>query len=80
MTFTNLTFTHSHGVESKILSERLEKNTRLLELLPFAKQQKKLGNIAKPELSDHIEQEIFLAFHEGGCLLLHEMRAESYCL
>ena len=28
-------------------------------------------------LSDHIQQDIFLAFHAGGCLLLHESSAES---
>ena len=26
----------------------------------------------KPVLSDHIKQDIFLAFQTGGCLLLHE--------
>ena len=26
----------------------------------------------KPALSDHIKQEIILALHAGGCLLLHE--------
>ena len=31
----------------------------------------------KPVLSDHIKQEIFLAFHSGGCLLLHESGTES---
>ena len=30
----------------------------------------------KPVLSDHIKQEIFLAFQTGGCLLLHESSAE----
>ena len=31
----------------------------------------------KHVLSDHINQDIFLAFHSGGCLLLHESRTES---
>ena len=31
----------------------------------------------KPVLSDHIKQDIFLAFQTGGCLLLHESSAES---
>ena len=26
----------------------------------------------KPVLSDHIKQDMFLAFQTGGCLLLHE--------
>ena len=33
----------------------------------------------KPVLSDHIKQNIFLAFQTGGCLLLHESSAESSC-
>ena len=33
----------------------------------------------KPVLSDHIKQDIFLDFQTGGCLLLHENGAESYC-
>ena len=32
----------------------------------------------KPVLSDHIKQDIFLAFQTGGCLLLHESSAESW--
>ena len=28
-------------------------------------------------LSDHIKQDIFLAFQTGGCLLLHETSAEQ---
>ena len=39
-----------------------------------------LGIIAitvRPVLSDHIKQDIFLAFQTGGCLLLHESSAES---
>ena len=32
----------------------------------------------KPVLSDHIKQDIFLAFQTGGCLLPHESSAESY--
>ena len=38
----------------------------------------KIG-IVKPVLSNHIKQDIFLAFHTGGCLLLHESSAESSC-
>ena len=34
----------------------------------------------KPVLSDHIKQDIFLAFQTGGCLLLHESSAESLCM
>ena len=34
-------------------------------------------DVVKPVLSDHIEQDIFLAFQTGGCLLLHESSAES---
>ena len=34
----------------------------------------------KPVLSDHIKQEIFLAFQTGGCLLLYESSAESSCM
>ena len=30
-------------------------------------------------LSEHIKQDIFLAFQAGGCLLLHESSAESSC-
>ena len=30
-------------------------------------------------LSDHIKQDIFLAFQTGGCLLLYESSAESSC-
>ena len=33
----------------------------------------------KPALSDHIKQDIFLAFQAGGCILLHESSAESSC-
>ena len=38
---------------------------------------KKDVNTVKPVLSDHIIQDIFLAFQTGGCLLLHESSAES---
>ena len=31
-------------------------------------------------LSDHIKQDIFLAFQTGGCLLLDESIAESSCI
>ena len=31
----------------------------------------------KPVLSDHIKQDIFLAIQAGGCLLLHESRAQE---
>ena len=34
----------------------------------------------RPVLSDHIKQDIFLAFQTGGCLLLHERSAESSCM
>ena len=34
----------------------------------------------KPVLSDHIKQDIFLAFQTGGCLIRHESSAESSCL
>ena len=34
----------------------------------------------KPVFSDHIKQDIFLAFQAGGCLLLHESSAESSCM
>ena len=30
-------------------------------------------------LSDHIKQEIFSVFQIGGCLLLNESSAESFC-
>ena len=33
----------------------------------------------KPVLSDHIKQDIFLAFQTGGCLLLHKSSAECSC-
>ena len=33
----------------------------------------------KPVLSDHIKQDIFLAFQTGGCLLLHESTAGAFC-
>ena len=36
-------------------------------------------SIVKPVLSDHIKQNIFLAFQTGGYLLLHESSAESSC-
>ena len=32
----------------------------------------------KPVLSDHIKQDILLAFQTGDCLLLHESSAESF--
>ena len=35
------------------------------------------SNTVRPVLSDHIKQDIFLAFQSGGCLLLHESSAES---
>ena len=31
----------------------------------------------KPVISDHIKQDIFLAFRTGGCFLLHESSAEK---
>ena len=31
-------------------------------------------------LSDHIQQDIFLALQTGDCLLLHESSAESSCM
>ena len=34
----------------------------------------------KPVLSDPIKQDKFLAVQTGGCLLLHESRAESSCM
>ena len=34
----------------------------------------------KPVLSDHIKQDIFLAFQTGGCLLLPESSAEGSCM
>ena len=34
-------------------------------------------NTVKPVLSNHIKQDIFLAFQASGCLLLHEGSAES---
>ena len=37
----------------------------------------KILNLVKPVLSDHIKQDIFLAFQTGDCLLLHESGAES---
>ena len=38
--------------------------------------QHRYGDTVKPVLSDHIKQDIFLAFQTGGCLLLYENRAE----
>ena len=35
------------------------------------------GYTVKPVLSDHIQQDIFLAFQTGAWLLLHESSAES---
>ena len=37
----------------------------------------KVGTV-KPALSDHIKQDIFLAFQTGGCLLLHESSSEAH--
>ena len=34
----------------------------------------------KPVFSEHIKQDIFLAFQTGGCLLQHERSAESTCM
>ena len=34
-------------------------------------------NTVKPVLSDHIKQDIVLAFRTSGCLLLHESSAFS---
>ena len=34
-------------------------------------------DVVKPVLSNHIKQDIFLAFQTCGCLLLHESSAES---
>ena len=33
----------------------------------------------KPVLSDHIKQDMFLAFLTGGCLLLHENFQKAFC-
>ena len=38
---------------------------------------RKAMNTVKPVLSDHIKQDVFLAFQTGDCLLLHESSAES---
>ena len=38
-----------------------------------------LDNTIKPVLSDHIKQDIFLAFQTGCCLLLNKSSAESSC-
>ena len=38
-----------------------------------------IGSTVKHVLSNHIKQDIFLAFQTGGCLLLHESSAESFC-
>ena len=37
----------------------------------------KSNNTVKPVLSNHIKQDIFLAFQTVGCLLLHESSAGS---
>ena len=37
-----------------------------------------LGTTVKPILSDHIKQDIVLAFQTGGFLLPHESSAESF--
>ena len=34
-------------------------------------------NTVESVFSEHIQQDIFLAFKKGGCLLLHESSAES---
>ena len=36
-----------------------------------------ITSTVKTVLSNHIKQDIFLAFQTGGCLLLHESSAES---
>ena len=36
-----------------------------------------MGCTVKPVLSDHIKQDIFLAFQTDGCLLVHESSSES---
>ena len=36
--------------------------------------------IVKPVFSNHIKQDIFLAYQTGGCLLLHESSAQSSTL
>ena len=39
-----------------------------------------LVSTVKPEFSNHIKQDILLAFQTGGYLLLHESSAESSCM
>ena len=34
----------------------------------------------KPDLGNHIKEDIFLAFQRGDCLLLYERSAESSCM
>ena len=38
------------------------------------------ARIVKTVLSDHIKQDISLAFQTGGCLLLYASSAESSCM
>ena len=47
-------------------------------LLPIGVLEQVKTHTVKPVLSDHIKQDIFLAFRAVGCLLLHESSAENY--
>ena len=46
-------------------------------LYSLSKEEEDIHVQSKPVLSDHIKQDIFLAFQIGGCLLLNESSTES---
>ena len=59
------------NASSKVVINRKEKTISAIDFsLPTV----------KPVFSDHIKQDIILAFQTGGCLLLHECSAESSCM
>ena len=56
-----------------IRQEMLNLGTNCCKLL-------KVNQAAEREVSSTVKQDLFLAFHAGGCLLLHESSAESSLL
>ena len=52
-------------------------NILITEMLKNIEHPKQIWCTVKPVLSNHIKQDIFLAFQTGGCLLLNESSAES---
>ena len=71
-----------HIIYADLFAFRFASSTRILficEMLGCNNQSSACDIVStvKPVLSDHIKQDIFLSFHTGGCLLLHERSAKS---